>query len=125
VAGVFAFALSRRFWRLNVRAGWSRTLPLLRDALPLGVVSILGLLHFKVDSLMLSVLRPAEDLGIYAVAYRFLEQALILPGLFLAALFPILTRSVTERTPDGEALVPRFWRPPSSSPLRTRPSPPS
>ena len=108
-AGLVAFALSRRFWRLNLRAGWSRTLPLLRDALPLGVVSILGLLHFKVDSLMLSVLRPAEDLGIYAVAYRFLEQALILPGLFLAALFPILTRSVLKREPEGEALVRRAF----------------
>ena len=28
---------------------------------------------------MLSVMRPAEDLGVYTVAYRFLEQALILP----------------------------------------------
>jgi O-antigen/teichoic acid export membrane protein len=108
-SALLAFALSRRFWRVNVRAGWARSLPLLRDALPLGVVSILGLLHFKVDSLMLSVLRPAEDLGIYTVAYRFLEQALILPGLFLAALFPILTRVVTERSSDGPAVVVRAF----------------
>jgi O-antigen/teichoic acid export membrane protein len=109
VSALLAFALSRRFWRVNVRAGWAHALPLLRDAVPLGLVTMLGLLHFKVDSLMLSVLRPAEDLGIYAVAYRFLEQALIIPGLFLAALFPILTRLVSARAPEGELVLRRAF----------------
>ena len=60
----------------------------------------------KVDSLMLSVMRPAEDLGVYTVAYRFLEQALILPGLLMAAVFPLLVRAV-QRSPDGKAILGR------------------
>ena len=107
VAGASAFALSRRFWRVNLRRGWRDAAPLVKSALPLGLVTILGLLHFKVDSLMLSVMRPAEDLGVYTIAYRFLEQALILPGLLMVAVFPLLVRAVQNRSPDGKAILGR------------------
>jgi O-antigen/teichoic acid export membrane protein len=89
-----AFALSRSFWRVNLRFDWPRARPLVRDAIAIGIVSMVGLLHFKGDAVLLSLLKPAEDVGIYAVAYRFLDQAFVLPGLLVAAMFPILTRYV-------------------------------
>jgi O-antigen/teichoic acid export membrane protein len=100
-----SFALSRRFWRVNVRVAWADARPLVADALPVGLVIVLGLLHFKVDSLMLSVLKPPEDVGIYTVAFRFVEQALVVPALFMAAVFPILTRALHGSRADAEAVI--------------------
>ena len=89
-----AFAFSRSFWRINVSFNWSRAKPLIRDAILIGLVSMIGLLHLRGDAIMLSLLKPADDVGIYAIAYRFIDQAFLLPGLFVATMFPIITRAV-------------------------------
>lgn len=87
-----AFALSRRFWRVATGFDWLRSPTLVRDAVAIGVVSMIGLLHFRGDAFLLSLLKPASDVGIYTVAFRFVDQAFFVPGLFVAAMFPILTR---------------------------------
>jgi O-antigen/teichoic acid export membrane protein len=65
---------------------------ILKEALPFGVLGILGLLYFKVDTLMLSYMRGNFETGIYTAAYRFLEAVIIIPSAFASALFPILTK---------------------------------
>ena len=57
-------------------------------------MSVIGLLHLRGDAIMLSLLKPADDVGIYSIAYRFIDQAFLLPGLFVATMFPIITRAV-------------------------------
>ena len=94
---IVAFALSRRFWRINLRSNWPVARPLIRDSLGIGVVSMIGLLHLRGDAFLLSVLQPPEDVGIYSVAFRLVEQAFFLPGLLVAAVFPILSRYVHQR----------------------------
>lgn len=94
---VLTFALSRPFWRINVRWDRAAVLRLMRAAFPIAVVAILGLLHFRIDALLLTFLKPTEDVGIYVLAYSVFEQALFLPALFMGAVFPILTRAAHER----------------------------
>ena len=89
-----AFPFSRSFWRINVSFNWRRAKPLIRDSILIGLVSVIGLLHLRGDAIMLSLLKPADDVGIYAIAYRFIDQAFLLPGLFVATMFPIITRAV-------------------------------
>jgi O-antigen/teichoic acid export membrane protein len=98
VVGVVNVALSallvRRFWRPSLRFERGLARRLLADGLPLAAVIVLGLLHFRLDAVLLSLLRSPEDVGTYTVAYRFLEQALVLPVVFMAAVFPLLAVAV-------------------------------
>lgn len=87
-----AYLLARPFWRPSLRFDRERALPVIRDALTLGLVMMLGLLHFRSDAVLLSLLRPAADVGIYAVSYRFLEQAFVVPGMLVATVFPLIAR---------------------------------
>lgn len=91
---IAGFSLSRRFWRINVRSQWTQARPLIRDSVGIGIVSVIGLLHLRGDAVLLSFLKPEADVGIYSVAFRFVENAFFLPGLFVAALFPVLARYV-------------------------------
>ncbi|HEV3479802.1 MAG TPA: flippase [Gaiellaceae bacterium] len=91
---VAAVWLVRRFWRPSLRFDLGLARRLVADGLPLAAVIVLGLLHFRLDAVLLSLLRPAEDVGVYTVAYRFLEQSLVLPGVFMAAVFPLLAAAV-------------------------------
>ena len=95
-----AALLIRRFWRPSFRLDRGQARRLLWDGLPLAAVIVLGLLHFRIDAVLLSLLRPAEDVGTYTVAYRFLEQSLVLPGVFMAAVFPLLAAAVRGECAD-------------------------
>lgn len=99
----FALLLVRRFWRPSLRFDRGLARRLVADGLPLAAVIVLGLLHFRLDAVLLSLLRSPEDVGVYTVAYRFLEQALVLPVVFMAAVFPLL--AVAVRAGDAAEVV--------------------
>lgn len=61
-------------------------------SLPYGFLAVLGLLYFKIDTLMLSYLRGSEETGIYGASYRFLEAIVFVPSAISSALFPVFAR---------------------------------
>ncbi len=102
---LLSFALSRRFWRIRVRADLAATRPLVLSALPIAAIGLLGILHFKLDAVLLSVLKPSADVGVYTLAYSIFEQSLVPQALFLASVFPILTRFVHASDTHGASDV--------------------
>jgi O-antigen/teichoic acid export membrane protein len=66
---------------------WRR---LLVEALPLGVALVLNTIYFRIDAILLSVLRGPEDTGIYGAAFRFLEVSTSFTNLLVLSLFPLL-----------------------------------
>jgi O-antigen/teichoic acid export membrane protein len=66
---------------------WRR---LLVEALPLGIALVLNTIYFRIDALLLSVLRGPEDTGIYGAAFRFLEVSTGFTNLLVLSLFPLL-----------------------------------
>lgn len=65
---------------------------IITGSLPYGFLAVLGLLYFKVDTLILSYLRGSEETGIYGASYRFLEAIVFVPSAISSALFPIFAR---------------------------------
>jgi O-antigen/teichoic acid export membrane protein len=65
---------------------------LIKIAIPLGITSALSLLYFKIDTVLLSVMKSSTDVGIYGLAYNVLENILMLWGLFMASVFPLLSQ---------------------------------
>jgi O-antigen/teichoic acid export membrane protein len=80
-------------------ATWRR---LLRDAAPLGVVMILGLASYRLDALVLALLQDSHAVGIYGLAYRFMEAAIPIGAFITFAIFPLLVREEADR--DRRAL---------------------
>jgi O-antigen/teichoic acid export membrane protein len=99
VGCALAFALAIR--HASVRPRFDRELGslLLRRSLPLGLVLVVGTIHFRVDAVLLSLLRPIHDVGVYNAAFRFLEQVLVAPALFITAIFPVLAGYVGRGDP--------------------------
>lgn len=64
---------------------------LLRGAGPLALLSVLGLVNYRLDVVLLGALAGARDVGIYAVATRFVDALLPLASFFVAASFPALS----------------------------------
>ncbi len=77
----FRFAFDFGYWR-----------EIFRECLPIFIVSILGLIYFKVDTIMLSLLKTSTDVGIYGPPYKVIEILILYPAIFMGSAFPILTR---------------------------------
>jgi O-antigen/teichoic acid export membrane protein len=87
-----AFVLATRLVRLRPRFVGAEVRRLLAASLPVALFSLLGLLHFRIDTVLMSLLRSLDDVGTYSAAYRFPEQVLFVPALFVAAVYPLLAR---------------------------------
>ena len=87
---VTAFVLASRLTRVRLRFEGAEVRRLAKTSLPVGFFTILGIIHFRIDTVLLSIFKPLADVGVYSVAYRFIEQVLYIPSFFVAAVFPII-----------------------------------
>ncbi|MBI2589815.1 flippase [Candidatus Berkelbacteria bacterium] len=97
-----SLVLGRNFVRVQPKfdlAFWSQ---IIREAWPMGIVLILHVVYFKIDTVMLSLMQSSVDVGIYGAPYKILEVLLTIPAMFLGNVFPTLTQylaSQDERLP--------------------------
>ncbi|MEK7534907.1 MAG: flippase [Patescibacteria group bacterium] len=105
---VVSYLLSRTVSPIKIQFDfslWKQTLP---EFWSIAVVTLLGLVHFRLDSLILSFYKPVTDVGIYGVAYRIFDIILVIPAIFAANLLPILTRlNDTNRKTEIAQLIKR------------------
>ncbi len=100
VLAAFPLKFNRNFFHLRARGQPVVTLVLIKEitkgSLPYGLLAILGLLYFKIDSILLSYIRGSYETGIYGIAYKFLEAVIFIPTALSSAMFPVLARLHTE-----------------------------
>lgn len=65
--------------------------PTFMMALPLSLVSIFSLIAFRIDTILLSLLKGSVVVGWYSASYRLMEVVLFLPGVFATAIFPVFS----------------------------------
>jgi O-antigen/teichoic acid export membrane protein len=65
---------------------------LLKASIPFGVISFASILSFKVDTVLLSFWRPAEEVGWYNVAYNLILALLVFSASFNSVLVPTISR---------------------------------
>lgn len=70
---------------------WSAWRRLLAVSWPLGAVLVLNVIYFRIDTIILSLYRPAAQVGLYGLAYRLVESCLFLPAMFGGLLLPHLS----------------------------------
>ena len=68
---------------------------LLKEALPFGIASVFSVIYFQTDTIMLSMMKGDIVVGWYGAAYRLVMGTLFVPIAFVAALYPVLSKSFT------------------------------
>lgn len=75
---------------IDVRYWWQ----LVRGSLALGLAIGLGIAYLRVDTVLLAVLLPASEVGLYGAAYKFLELTELITVAVGLSIFPVLARLV-------------------------------
>ncbi|MFC1816370.1 flippase [Thermodesulfobacteriota bacterium] len=77
--------------------------PLFKEAWPLAIVFILSVLYFRVDLLMLEIIKGDKAVGIYSAAYKLIEFLSIIPGTICVAALPGLATDYSVNIDDFRA----------------------
>lgn len=67
---------------------WKKTSP---ELITIALITLLSLIHFKIDSIILSVYKDSATVGIYGLAYKLLEIIAIIPSIYAANVMPYLS----------------------------------
>jgi len=77
-----SLSFDRTIWRNAIRKTW-----------PVGLSIILTTIYFKGDTIILSLFKSSQEVGIYGAAYRILEALIMFPPIFMGLILPHLTLS--------------------------------
>ena len=102
VLHVAAVAAIVPLWPVLDTTYWRR---LVGGSLALGFAIALSQIFFRVDTVLLALLRSAEEVGYYGAAYRFVELAVLIPAAAGASVFPPLMRFLAAQDPRSYGLV--------------------
>jgi len=61
-------------------------------SLPIGITSFFSLIYFKLDTIILSVMKNTAEVGVYSLAYKVLENVIVVWGFYMASVYPLLAR---------------------------------
>ena len=107
---ILVFFFSQKYVSVSFEFDFKFWKSLLKESLPLALAIIFTMVYFKIDTIMLSLMKPVADVGIYNLAYKFLESLLFFPAMFVGLVMPLMSeyaftarekfKQITQKTLD-------------------------
>lgn len=92
---VFAFVvvlfLSRRYVKFLPIFDFVYWKKFLKMSFPMGASALITFLYFKMDTILLSLLKGSEEVGIYNMAYKILENITFFPAMIVGLVLPLFS----------------------------------
>ena len=96
---------ARRYASLVPRFNFGYWKETLWKALPYGLALILNQVYFRIDSILLLLMKDASEVGIYGVPMRVLDILSIIPVYFMNSVLPTLTRRLKESAERAQEVI--------------------
>ena len=94
---VYSYVFVGKFVKIAFRFDYKYWKYVIDQAFAIGIVLVFGFIYYKIDSLMLSLMKGMTDVGIYGSAYKLLEVLTTIPSMFLGAAFPLITAYIAKK----------------------------
>ena len=92
VALGYSFAVyTWKFSLPKLEIDWSFWKPTIKEALPFFLSAVVDIIAFKIDIIMLSMMKGDMVVGWYSAAYRLIETLMFIPATFAGAIYPVLS----------------------------------
>lgn len=82
-------SFDKLIWLETIKKSW-----------PIAITIVLNLLYLKTDTLILSLVKSSEEVGLYGAAYRIIDVLSTLPFMFAGIILPLLTSYWFENKKD-------------------------
>ena len=81
-------SLSRRLVDFRLGIDWDYAKRILKSSLPIALSILFTAIYIRTDALMLSLMKPAADVGIYRLPAKLLETLVFFPALLVELAMP-------------------------------------
>lgn len=92
IALILTFVAARKVAHISLRFDWQFWKTTIVQTLPYGAAILLATVYFRIDIILLSLLRTSEEVGVYGVSARILESLQMIPIFFLNSTLGVMTR---------------------------------
>ncbi len=96
---------TKRFTEIRHRFDFSYWKKITVKALPYGIALVLSTLYFRMDTILLSLMKDLDEVGMYGVAMRMLDVLVIIPVYFMNSVLPVMTRYLEEKSEKITKLI--------------------
>lgn len=86
--------LARKYVSLSLQFDFAYWKKFLIESAPLGFSSLIIFIYFKIDTILLSILKTSTEVGLYNAAYKVLENITFFPAMLIGLVFPLLSRHI-------------------------------
>jgi len=81
----FGLNLNFNFWKNLLKRTW-----------PIGLTLIFNLIYFRVDMLILALVKSSSEVGLYGLSYKVFDLALVFPIFLINASYPVMVSSLAQ-----------------------------
>lgn len=89
---LLSYLFSRKFVRPSFTIDFGLWRYLLKECLPLALTSVIVIIYYRIDVIMLSIMKGDVAVGIYSAAYRLCDPFSLIPHALMMSLFPLMSR---------------------------------
>ncbi|NQS88893.1 flippase [Patescibacteria group bacterium] len=75
-----------------VEVDWGFWKSTLKESLPFFLSAFVAIIAFRIDIIMLSIMKGDVDVGWYSAAYKLMEVFILIPATFIGAIYPLLSK---------------------------------
>lgn len=91
---IMILLFAQRFVKIRLAFDFLEWKRFLRIAYPLAIMAALTLVYFRVNIILLSVLKSEVEVGIYGAANKIMEFLITFSAIFCGLLLPVLSRTI-------------------------------
>lgn len=90
------FLLSRKFLVFKPNFNFNYWKDILKQSLPIGLATALTFVYFRSSTILLSILRPPEDVGIFGAAQKVIENISFFPAMIVGLTMPLFSHYISK-----------------------------
>jgi O-antigen/teichoic acid export membrane protein len=88
---LISYSFSRKFVRPRFTIDFGLWKYLFKECLPLALTSVIWVIYYQTDKVMLSIMQGDAPVGIYSAAYKLCEPFSLIPSALIISLFPLMS----------------------------------
>ena len=104
------YLFSRKYIIFSLSFDWQAWKKFLRESYPVGISAIIVFAYFKLDTILLSILKTNADVGIYNAAYKVVENVAFFPAMFVGLVMPIMSRYIFHEREKFEKVADKTFK---------------
>jgi O-antigen/teichoic acid export membrane protein len=86
--------LSRKYVKFKIEIDFDYWKKFIKESLPMGIAVIISFFYFKIDTILLSMIKSSAEVGIYSAAVKVIENITFFPSMIIGLIFPLISRYI-------------------------------